>query len=192
MSLGDAEPSPESRPSHVGGAGTPPLSVTPAETDADFAEARRLCWDYRDFLLGNSAIDRDITETFYPVEKYQDLMAQLPQIHARPSGIILLARDAEESVLGCGMIHPLDPQTAEIKRLFVPEAGRRRGVARALCEALMSHARQQGYERTVLDTSRTLAAAQCLYRALGFRARGPYQPVPDDMLPHLLFFEKEL
>ena len=44
----------------------------------------------------------------------------------------------------------------------------------------------------VLDTSLSLAAAQKLYTKLGFHPRGPYQTVPDDVLPSLLFYEKAL
>jgi GNAT superfamily N-acetyltransferase len=152
---------------------------------------RQLCWDYRSFLLNFTEVDRDITETFYPVPKYAALMDRLEQEHARPRGVILLARGAGAPI-GCGMTHALDDETAEIKRVFVSETARNGGVARMICQALMDQARSDGFSRVVLDTSRSLVAAQALYARLGFAARGPYQPVPDDVLPHLLFFEAKL
>ncbi len=167
-------------------------TITPVTTASDLAAVTRLCWAYRDFLLANSEIDRQITETFYPVQKYTALMVDLAQIHARPSGIILLAKDAGGVPLGCGMTYALDSQTSEIKRVFVSEAGRGTGIATRLCEALMDQAREDGFSRVVLDTSRSLAGAQRLYDKLGFAQRDAYQPIPPDVLPELLFYEKML
>ncbi|KIN61265.1 Acetyltransferase [Sulfitobacter noctilucae] len=159
---------------------------------ADLAAVRTLCWAYRDFLLGNSAIDREITETFYPVDTYTALMDDLPRLHARPTGIILLARGAEGTPLGCGMTHALDAQTSEIKRVFVSDAARGRGVAADICTALIAQAKTDGYKRVVLDTSKSLHAAQRLYTRLGFTACGPYQPIPSEVLPELLFYARAL
>lgn len=161
-------------------------------TAADLAAVRSLCWAYRDFLLSNTEIDRDITEAFYPVPKYEALMATLPEVHARPRGIILLAKAHDGTPVGCGMTHALDPHTSEIKRVFVTDAARGQGVAAQLCEALIAQARQDGFTRIVLDTSKSLRAAQRLYLRLGFAPCGPYQPIPPEILPELLFFERAL
>lgn len=165
--------------------------ITPATSEPDLAAVRTLCWGYRDFLLNNSAKDRQITETFYPVPKYETLMQALQTEHARPQGIILLAR-LNDQPIGCGMTHAIDPQTAEIKRVFVTEAARGQGIAAQVCTALMDQARADGFTRMVLDTSKSLTGAQRLYTKLGFTPRGPYQPIPDDVLPDLLFYETAL
>ena len=168
------------------------VRITPATRPEDIAAVRTLCWAYRDFLLAQSDRDRQITETFYPVPKYRDLMAALPEIHAAPEGIMLLAKDAQDIPLGCGMLQPILGDSAEIKRVYVTDAARGRGVARSLCTALVAHARAQGHARVLLDTSTSLTAAQSLYARLGFTRRGPYQPIPDSVLPDLLFYELTL
>ncbi|WP_370401644.1 GNAT family N-acetyltransferase [Sulfitobacter sp. JB4-11] len=168
------------------------VTLTSVTTAEDLDAVRALCWDYRKTLIDNDPIDLQITETFYPVPKYRALMDRLAAEHARPKGIILLARDAEGRPAGCGMSHALEPQTSEIKRVFVPETHRRRGIAAHLCTALVDQARADGFARVVLDTSTHLPAAKHLYDKLGFTRRGPYQPIPEDVLPHLLFFEKSL
>ena len=168
------------------------LTLTTVAGGDDLEIVRTLCWSYRDFLLTLGPRDREIIEIFYPKTEYQRLMAQLPQLHARPKGIMLLAKDAQDVALGCGMSHALDDQTSEIKRVFVTENARGRGIAATLCTALVDQARSDEFARVVLDTSKSLAAAQRLYDRLGFVRRGPYQPIPDDVLPHLLFFEKIL
>ncbi|KIN64852.1 Acetyltransferase [Sulfitobacter noctilucicola] len=168
------------------------ITLTEVRKPADLDAVRQLCWAYRDFLLTNTEIDREITETFYPVPKYSALMDDLPRLHARPQGTILLARDADGTPLGCGMTHALDAQISEIKRVFVADAARGRGVAAQLCEALIAQAKSDGFTRIVLDTSKSLHAAQRLYTRLGFAACGPYQPIPPEVLPELLFYERPL
>ena len=165
------------------------ISIAEAISPDDVEAVRTLCWAYRDFLVALSPSDRQITETFYPVPKYRSLMDDLPNIHAPPRGIMLLARDTNGVSLGCGMTHPLTPEIAEIKRVFTTEAARGKGIARALCLRLIDHARAAGFGRLVLDTSKTLAPAQALYTGLGFRSRGPYQDIPSEVLPNLLFYE---
>lgn len=168
------------------------ITLTQATSAADLDAVRALCWAYRDFLLANSDIDQEITETFYPVAKYQALMADLVHLHARPQGFILLARDASGAAVGCGMTHALDPQTSEMKRVFVNHTARGQGTAAQLCTALMAQAKADGFERIVLDTSKSLHAAQRLYLRLGFTPCGPYQAIPADVLPELLFYEYAL
>ena len=169
-----------------------PITLIEAITEADLDAVRGLCWAYRDFLLANTEIDREVTETFYPVPKYTALMADIATLHARPRGIVLLARDADGNAVGCGMTHAIDAQTSEIKRVFVTNAVRGQGVAARICEALISQAKADGFARVVLDTSKNLHAAQRLYTKLGFVSRGPYQDIPAEVLPELLFYERAL
>lgn len=168
------------------------ISLTAVTSAEDLDAVRALCWDYRTFLMDNNPVDLEITERFYPEPKYTTLMDGLAAEHARPKGIILLARDAYGTPAGCGMSHALDAQTSEIKRVFVPETHRSQGIAGQLCTALVDQAKADGFTRVVLDTSTHLPGAKHLYAKLGFAARGPYQPMPEDLIPHLLFFEKPL
>ncbi len=167
------------------------VTIRPATTAADIAAVRSLCWAYRDYLLNSSGTDRDITETFYPQAKYQALMDGLATEHARPQGIILLAELAGAPV-GCGMTHQINPQTAEIKRVFVTEAARGQGIANRICRTLIDQARADRYTRVVLDTSKSLTVAQRLYERLGFAKSAPYQTIPAHALPHLVFYEATL
>ncbi|CAN0605899.1 unnamed protein product, partial [Ectocarpus sp. 12 AP-2014] len=88
--------------------------------------------------------------------------------------------------------HALNDDTAEIKRVYVSETVRGQGVARQICTQLIDQARADGFAKIVLDTSKSLKAAQALYDRLGFAQRGPYQPIPKDVLPELLFYELTL
>ncbi len=63
---------------------------------------------------------------------------------------------------------------ALVEDLFVEEAYRRRGAARALMLALEEHARAAGMPGVILDTGTTdyFAAARALYRSLGYIDHG--------------------
>ncbi|WP_298857057.1 GNAT family N-acetyltransferase [uncultured Sulfitobacter sp.] len=165
--------------------------IRPATTPDDLAAVRQLCWDYRTHLNAASPIDAQITETFYPVPKYTALMDTIATEHARPKGIILLAT-LDNQPVGCAMTHALDAHSAEIKRLYVAPHARGHGIARKLVTACMEQARTDGFTRILLDTSVTLIPARALYTAMGFSQRGPYQNIPADVLPHLVFFEAAL
>ena len=163
-----------------------------ATTPDDMDAVRQLCWDFRSFLTNVSPVNALITETFYPVPKYTALMETLEAEHARPTGIILLARLEDGTPAGCAMTHAITPQISEVKRVYVSPEARGRGIARKLMIASMEQARADGFTQMVLDTSHDLAPAQALYDALGFTRCGPYQDIPTSMLPHLVFFKTDL
>jgi GNAT superfamily N-acetyltransferase len=68
----------------------------------------------------------------------------------------------------CGGVKPLPDGTCEIKRMFVVDAARGRGVARALLEELEARARALGYEIARLDTGPRQPRAQRMYERAGY------------------------
>jgi len=90
---------------------------------------------------------------------------------------------------GCVALRFLVADTAEMKRLYVRDAHRGKGLGRALAEAAIRAAREAGCARIVLDTLPKMRAAQTLYRTLDFRPIGPYLEHPT---PGALCFELRL
>ena len=90
---------------------------------------------------------------------------------------------------GCVAVRLLDPETAEMKRLYVRAAHRGRGLGRALAEAAIAVAREAACKRIVLDTLPKMQEAQQLYRTLDFRPIAPYLENPT---PGALCFELRL
>ena len=119
-------------------------------------------------------------------QNFEGELAGLPGRYAAPSGQILLARCGEATV-GCVALRPIGAGTCEMKRLYVKPPHQRRGIGRALAEAIIDEARRIGYKRMLLDT--VLEPAKGLYRSLGFRETAPYQYVP---LEGVVFMELEL
>ncbi len=94
-----------------------------------------------------------------------------------------------DTLAGTGALARLDPHTAELRRMFLLPAYRGRGLGRTLAEALLSFARQAGYQRVRLATNRRLNASHRLYEQLGFYAIPPYDNAPSALVLHL---QKEL
>jgi GNAT superfamily N-acetyltransferase len=95
---------------------------------------------------------------------------------AVPRSVFLVARLHGEPI-GCGALRQFDDDTAEIKRVYVAPAGRRRGVARQIVAALETFAIQQNYRNIRLETGVRQPEAQRLYQSMGFQqidAFGPY------------------
>ena len=89
-----------------------------------------------------------------------------------PTGAFVVGWEDGRPVAGGGVVR-MGPGLAEIKRMYVVPAARRRGHARALLTALEDAARELGYERVRLDTGERQPHAQALYESAGF------EPIPD-------------
>jgi putative acetyltransferase len=104
-----------------------------------------------------------------------------------PPGSLLVAVD-DTGAQGCGALRVMadHPGAAEIKRVYVRERARGKGVGELLMRALMAHALQIGCNRVLLDTAPELVAARALYGRLGFRAIPLYST---SLAPDVICFE---
>jgi putative acetyltransferase len=112
-------------------------------------------------------------------QSFEEELGSLPGRYAPPQGTILFAED-ENGVCGVVALRPLDPFTAEMKRLYVRPAVQGAGLGRALAEALIDTAKRRGYSRLRLDTLPSMGSAISLYRTLGFLEIEPYTVNPVD------------
>jgi ribosomal protein S18 acetylase RimI-like enzyme len=117
-----------------------------------------------------------------------DELAGLPGKYARPTGVVLIARDGEEAA-GAIAYRMVEPGVCEMKRLYVRPAFRGRGLGRELANELIEDARAQGYRTMLLDTLASMGAARGLYRDLGFAPIAPYY---DNPLPGVMYMALEL
>ncbi|MGH7686165.1 MAG: GNAT family N-acetyltransferase [Candidatus Dormibacteria bacterium] len=67
---------------------------------------------------------------------------------------------------------PVASDQAHLRMLGVDPAYRRRGVARALMQAVIELARAHNRTRLTLETTPQMLAAQRMYESMGFEARG--------------------
>ncbi len=90
-----------------------------------------------------------------------------------PQGIFVIGRDAGQLV-ACGGVRLVDSDVAELKRMYVVPAARRRGIARALLERLEYESRQLGATRLRLETGLHQPEALALYASAGYTEAEPF------------------
>jgi GNAT superfamily N-acetyltransferase len=96
--------------------------------------------------------------------------------------VVLVARDAAGTAVGCGALRALGGDVAELKRMYVVPAARGRGVSRLLLAGLEDAARARGWTTLRLETGPRQPEAIALYEGAGYRAIpafGAYVEAPD-------------
>lgn len=99
-------------------------------------------------------------------------------------------RDPAPPLIATSAVRRHDDTAAEIKRMRVTKAYRRRGIARLLVEIAEDFCRRSGYSSIVLDTTDRQQPAQRLYESLGYTRTGSRWLEP--LQTHLRFYAKEL
>jgi len=101
-----------------------------------------------------------------------------------PRGVFVLLMDDEGRAVGCGGVRLLGVAAGggsvfEVKHLWVQPNTRGRGLGSRLLEDLERRAAAFGARDLVLDTNRSLTAANALYRAAGWFEIDAYNDNPN-------------
>jgi putative acetyltransferase len=150
------------------------ISLVQVESQEQIAVARELFHEYGD------AIGVDLEYQGFSAE-----LAALPSPYAPPHGALLVAQ-IDGDTAGCVALRRLNDETGEMKRLYVRPTYRSWGLGKHLIEAVIQAARRAGYTALRLDTLPSMAAAQGLYRKLGFNEIPAYN---SGYLPGTRFYE---
>jgi putative acetyltransferase len=153
------------------------VGIREAITGAEYALGRVLFEEYA------AAIEVDLCFQNFSAE-----LESLPVMYGPPSGVLLIARDADITA-GCIGVRRFEDDVCEMKRLYVRPPFRGQDLGRRLALEACTRARQLGYRTMILDTLRSMAAAHALYRSIGFRPAAPYYQNP---LPDVSYFELDL
>lgn len=80
----------------------------------------------------------------------------------------VLVENETEQIVGTVGLHPQEPGSVELRKMYLHAAHRGRGCGRYLLEHALAKARQLGFHRVVLETTFKLPKAVAMYRAYGF------------------------
>lgn len=76
--------------------------------------------------------------------------------------------------VGCGAYKIFDENTVEIKRMYVPECARGKGIAKIILKSLEKWAAEEGFKNCVLETGKKQPEAMSLYSKSGYKLRSNY------------------
>ena len=106
-------------------------------------------------------------DEYFASQNFERDLANILTLYNPPNGECLLARWNGKPV-GILMLKRRSATEAEMNRMFVTEAARGQGIARALAATLIERARALGYQAIFLNVLDRLNEATSLYRSLGF------------------------
>lgn len=143
--------------------------IRQATHDGDWDRAKFLVQAYLDWV--------DLDLSFQHIDQE---LASLSLKFARPAGNFFLANLHGKDV-GCVGCWRLNQHDCEMKRLYVSPAARGNKLGEQLIQAVIDHARAQGYKRVLLDTISKMSHAHSLYKRMGFIEAEAYcfNPMPD-------------
>lgn len=75
----------------------------------------------------------------------------------------------DEKPTGCGAIKEYDPDTMEVKRMFVPPESRKKGIASKILDELENWAAELSFTRCILETGKRQPEAIGLYKKNGYK-----------------------
>ena len=124
-------------------------------------------------------------------------LSSLVQLLGRKQLLIVHADDLaihKDQTDGVACMRRIRENIGEIKRMYIRPKFRGKGIGRALLECLFDEAREMGYPKILLDSSRFMKEAHSLYRSAGFQEIDPYpeSEIPSEFQAHWIFMEKKL
>ncbi len=157
-------------------------------TPAEHAEAGRITSEaYREFVRDDG-------------DGWESYLARIADVADRATRTTILVALDVGRIVGSATLElhtrvepeddpALHPEEAHVRMVGVDASARRRGVARALLEECMQHARTAGKSYLTLHTTERMTAAMLMYESMGF-ARLDDRVFPDGFV--LLTYRIEL
>jgi len=153
------------------------LSVISELEENDIVEVKKLIQEYINWINIDLSFQDIETEMFTFPGKYQ-----------KPDGIFLVAK-YENAIVGCVGYRKINNEICEMKRLYVKDEYKGKGIGASLIKEVMKSAKNQGYRKMRLDTLEKMESAIKLYKRYGFHEIEQYINNP---INGAKFMEKEL
>jgi GNAT superfamily N-acetyltransferase len=167
------------------------IAIKMAAGAHDYEAFGELCRDYVCWCRKRYESIPWFVEEVFGYQSLEEELKGLDLKYGPPKGRTLLVEIDGQIVAG-GAYRKLSDTICELKRLYVADSAKGRGVGRALSEALLASARADGFTLMQLDTGNLLTEAIAMYEKMGFNHCAPYRTYPDKLMPYLVFMERAL
>jgi GNAT superfamily N-acetyltransferase len=145
-------------------------------------ELRRTSAEDSDFCRLVELLDSDLWSR-YPTTQQNYINHNIVKANSEKgiqSARAIVAYHNREPV-GCGCFRETStPRTVEIKRMYVKEGVRRRGIATAIIQELEGWAIETGAAKAILETGKLQPEAVALYQKSGYRKIENFAPYVDN------------
>jgi len=153
------------------------LEIIEASSEKSIEHARELFIEYADYI----GFDLEF-------QNFDNEVKMLPKDYAPPKGCILLAF-FKKDLAGCVALRPYKDKICEMKRLYVRQTYRGKGIGKALSKKIIEKAKIISFTHMRLDTLPYMKEAITIYLSLGFKEIKPYRYNP---IEDAKFFELDL
>ncbi|REE94549.1 ribosomal protein S18 acetylase RimI-like enzyme [Paenibacillus taihuensis] len=127
--------------------------------------------DHEDFGYLIELLDRDLWKRYPDTQQFFD---QFNKVKLDAKAIVAYL---DNKPVGCGCFREAaDAGVVEMKRMFVLDEARGKGIAKAVLSELEQWAKQEGNRRAILETGTGQPEAIALYTKMGYDRIPNYEP----------------
>lgn len=153
------------------------IEIKPANTPEELSHAKALILEYVTWLGFDLAF-----------QNFDAEIADLPKMYNPADGGLFIAY-LNHAPVGIAGLRRFSQTDAEVKRMFVKDSAKGKGIGKQLLRTCIETARKLGYQTVKLDTAAFMNAAIKLYTDHGFVEIDAYRFNPHD---HARYFELKL
>jgi putative acetyltransferase len=124
-----------------------------------------------DFQALVKELDKDL------FERYPEIQSQYVGLNKVESINTIVIAYFDSQPVGCGCFKTFDPESVEIKRMFVKKDYRGKGISKLILNELETWAKELGFKKSILETGFGQPEAIGLYEKSGYKKVqnfGPY------------------
>ncbi len=95
-------------------------------------------------------------------------LQNIEETYINAGGAFYVLENEKGEIVGTLGLCRIDEQTCELRKMYLAQAYRGRGLGKKLMEKALAEARRLGFEKMILETASVLTEAIQLYRNYGF------------------------
>lgn len=127
-----------------------------------------------DFISLIKLLDNDLNERYGEIQRQYEKYNKVDYIN----DVVIIYKD--HVPVACGAFKEHNPDSIELKRIFVAKEYRRQGLSKLIISELEKHGRNKGFKYALLETGINQHEAINLYRNSGYEIIENYEPYKEN------------